>query len=175
MDDDLDLVRRAAAGEPAAFASLYDRFARPVFLTLVGLLRIREDAEDALQSTFLTAWERLPSLRRPSRFAPWLFRIARNKARDIARKRRERLLPEPPESDLLGPFRAASSRDEVSRILASLEPGTRSLVLLRAVHGWSAEEVAVALGKSPATVRRRYAGALERLRRRTGKGGEHGD
>ena len=82
MDGNGELVRKAAAGEREAFASLYDRFARPVFLTLVGILRTREDAEDALQAAFLAAWERLPTLRRRDRFVPWLFRILPRKACD---------------------------------------------------------------------------------------------
>lgn len=162
-------VRKATRGDREAFARLYDDYSRPVFLTLVGLLRAREDAEDALQATFLSAWERLPTLRRPDRFVSWLFRIARNKARDSARRRRDRLLADAPVEDLIDPSLGTAARDEMDRALASLKPDTRALVLLRAVHGWSSEEVAVAVGKSPATVRRRYARALDHLRVRLGE------
>ena len=76
-------VGRAMGGDRAAFARLYERYGRPVFLDLVARLRVREDAEDALQLTFLSAWSALPRLRHPERFVGWLFRIGRNKARDL--------------------------------------------------------------------------------------------
>lgn len=84
-------VGRAARGDREAFARLYRRFARPVFVDLMGRLGRREDAEDALQAAFLSAWTNLPRLARPGRFVPWLFRIARNKARDQLRRSRQGL------------------------------------------------------------------------------------
>lgn len=166
-------VRSAASGDREAFGRLYDEYSRPVFLTLVGILRTREDAEDALQATFLNAWERLPTLRRSNRFVSWLFRIARNQAKDALRRRRDRLLSDAPVEDLIDPAVGAAAGDELDRVLASLTPESRVLVLLRAVHGWSAEEVAAAVGKSPATVRRRYARALDHLRSRLGEEVRH--
>jgi len=166
-------VLQAAEGDREAFSRLYDTFSRPVFLTLVGILRTREDAEDALQAAFLAVWERLPTLRRPERFVPWLFRIARNKARDTARRRRHRLLSDSPVEDLIDPGLGAAARDGLDRALASLKPHTRALVLLRVVQSWCAEEVAKAIGQSPATVRRRYARALDHLRSRLEDGDHH--
>ena len=166
-------VSQAVEGDREAFARLYDAYSRPVYLTLVGILRAREDAEDALQAAFLAAWQRLPTLRRHDRFVPWLFRIARNKAKDAARRQRDRLLSDSPVEDLIDPSLGAAARDEMDRALASLKPDSRVLVLLRAVHGWSAEEVAAAVGKSPATVRRRYARALAHLKSRLGDGVRH--
>jgi RNA polymerase sigma-70 factor (ECF subfamily) len=166
-------VGKAAGGDREAFARLYAEFARPVFLTLVGMLRSREDAEDALQAAFLSAWEQLPRLRRRERFVPWLFRIARNKGKDLARRRRDRLTDDAMVEDLIDPGTAPADEESIERTLASLTPETRSLVLLRAVHGWSAEEVAKALGKSAATVRRKYARALQHLRTRIGEGVGH--
>jgi len=58
-------VLQAAEGDREAFSRLYDTFSRPVFLTLVGILRTREDAEDALQAAFLAVWERGPSVSCP--------------------------------------------------------------------------------------------------------------
>jgi RNA polymerase sigma-70 factor (ECF subfamily) len=157
---DVDLAVR---GDREAFARLYRRYARAVFVDLVARLGRREDAEDALQATFLAAWTSLPRLARPDRFVPWLFRIARNKARDQARRRRLGLeslgaepqaaaVPEGPEVEAL------------RELVGGLRPKTRAIVLLRALEGWSAEEVAAAHRLSVATVRRRYARALGHLR-----------
>src|SRR5882724_10021522 len=88
MDAVANAVERARGGDRAAFEELYRRFQRPVFLYLAGCLRWREDAEDAYQAAFLSAWRHLPSLSNVERFSPWLFRIARNAARDVTRRRR---------------------------------------------------------------------------------------
>jgi RNA polymerase sigma-70 factor (ECF subfamily) len=162
------LVERARGGDRAAFADLHARFSRAVFLFLAGLLRRREDAEDAWQVAFLSAWRHLPRLRQPERFTPWLFRIARNTARDVAERRRRWPDALPVGEDLLvaRPAVRPGDGDDVQALVASLEPETRAVVLLRAVEGWSAEDVGAAMSFSVATVRRRYARALALLKAR---------
>jgi len=166
MSVDTD-VRAAAGGDRAAFARLYDRFARAVLLDLAARMRRREDAEDALQTTFVKAWRALPGLLRADRFVPWLFRIARNTARDHGRIHRDRprlvRLEDAPEPASAAP-RLAEETGRVRELVARLKPATRAIVLLRAVEGWSAEEVARAHRLHLATVRRRYARALRGLR-----------
>jgi RNA polymerase sigma-70 factor (ECF subfamily) len=158
MHVDQALVLEAARGDKVAFTALYDALARPVYAFLVALVKRREEAEDALHDAFLSAWTRLPSLREAERFVPWLFQIARNAALSGLRKRRpEGLVDEPPAPD-------AAGTDESAALLAPLDPDVRAVLLLRYVVGWSVEETAGALGKSPATVKRRAAEGLERLR-----------
>jgi len=163
MDGDADLAL-AVRGDREAFARLYRRFSRAVFVDLMARLGRREDAEDALQACFLAAWTNLPRLAKPDRFVPWLFRIARNKARDQMRRRRLGLQPLL-SADVPAPAGRDSPEVEALRTLMDgLQPKTRAIVLLRALEGWSAEEVALAHRLSVATVRRRYARALEHLR-----------
>lgn len=168
-------MRAAAGGDRAAFAALYDRFARPVFVYLAARLDLREDAEDALQATFLTAWARLPGLRDPRLFPGWLFRIARSRAGDLGRRHAARPLPLQPGEDLIGPDgEADAALAEVKRAVAGLKPETRALVLLRVVEGLDAETVAEMLGVSASTVRRRYARALAHLKESLTTRGCHG-
>ena len=152
------------AGDRGAFAALYDLCARGLFLDLVGRLGSREDAEDALQASFLTAWHRRGTLASPDRFMGWLFRIGRNKAVDLLRKRL-RAPGRLEDADLiLAPALSPGSDGELARALHGLKPESRSLLLLRAVHGWDAHEVAAAWSTSPSTIRRRYARLLDHLR-----------
>ena len=161
-------VRSAIQGDRGAFARLYERYGRAVFLDLVARMRRREDAEDVLQAAFLAAWRNLPRLSKPDRFVPWLFKIARNKARDHARRQQPRMLRLVDDADLIAPTgRDAPAIEEVRALMAGLKPETRAIVLLRAVEGWSAEDVARAQGMHAATVRRRYARALQHLRERS--------
>ena len=161
MNVDALQVSRAARGDRAAFAGLYDAWSRPVYAFLVGLTRRREDAEDALHDAFLAAWTRLPALRDAARFVPWLFQIARNAA--ITRGRR------PPSAPLDGDPPAPEERaagEECAALLAPLDEDVRAVLLLRYVVGWSVEDTAGALGTSAATVKRRAAEGLDRLRAR---------
>ena len=158
-------VASAMRGDREAFARLYRAYARPVFLDLVGRLGRRHDAEDVLQQAFVKAWTSLPSLRSAERFVPWLFRIARNEARDHVRRAAARPLRLHDVDLLAATGRSEQSHlDAVRELVAGLKPKTRAIVLLRAVEGWSAREVARAQSMSEATVRRHYSRALDHLR-----------
>ncbi len=164
MAGDAD-VRAAIAGDREAFERLYKRYFRAVFVDLVARVRRSEDAEDALQATFLAAWMNLERLAKPERFVAWLFRIARNKARDQMRRKQTRLVLLGRSEDLIAPTAHDTPDVEALReLMSSLRTKTRAIVLLRVLEGWSAEEVAAAQGLSASTVRRRYAKALRLLR-----------
>lgn len=69
------------------FEALYTTYYPRIFGYLCRLLGDREQAEDAAQDTFLRAWRYLGKLRPNSRVTSWLFRIARNRAYDLLRRR----------------------------------------------------------------------------------------
>jgi RNA polymerase sigma factor (sigma-70 family) len=73
-------VRRALAGDQAAFAALYNRYFHRVYDFLARMLRDSAAAEDVTQETFIQAMTALPSLKKPEGFKSWLFTIARNQA-----------------------------------------------------------------------------------------------
>src|SRR5438270_13687458 len=82
---DTELVKLAKIGNAVAFAMLFQCYKWPVRGYLVGLLGNSEDADDFTQGAFLTAWDKLHTLRDESRFKPWVFTIARNLAYDYKR------------------------------------------------------------------------------------------
>jgi RNA polymerase sigma-70 factor, ECF subfamily len=166
MNEDIDpRVTAASSGSQQAFAGLFQRWSRPVLFYLTGRLHRREDAEDALQATFLTAWRDLPRLRRPERFVPWLFRIAKSRAVDLARRRRLGLVALSAVDEPAAPLeKSDADAEHVRSVVERLQPRTRLVLLLRTVEGLSAEEIGRALGISASTVRRRHARALEHLR-----------
>lgn len=73
-------VRRALAGDQAAFAALYERYFNRVYDFLARMLRDPAAAEDVTQETFIQAMTNLPRLKKPEGFKSWLFTIARNGA-----------------------------------------------------------------------------------------------
>jgi RNA polymerase sigma-70 factor (ECF subfamily) len=156
-----DLTHRAQAGEAEAFGALYDRYAERIFRFLRRRTTDQALAEDLTSEVFLRAWDHLDGFD-PNRapFGAWLFRIARNLAIDLSRKRGpdtsiETLSPEPAELSP-GPEMAAAARLDSLRLyeaLADLTPPQQEVLSLRYIEGLSTAEVAAALGKRAGAVR----------------------
>jgi RNA polymerase sigma-70 factor (ECF subfamily) len=87
--DDRTLVTRAQAGDTTAFDELVRRYADKVHRLTYKVLRHDEDAADALQDAFLSAYRSLSRFKGDSTFSTWLYRIAMNAALMRLRKRRE--------------------------------------------------------------------------------------
>src|ERR1051325_1986995 len=81
---DAELVLAAQRGDVPAFEQLYARHAPMVRAVLLGRLAAA-DADDVLQEVFMTALQKLTSLREPAAFPGWVARIARNRAEDLRR------------------------------------------------------------------------------------------
>jgi len=109
---DQDLVSRAMCGNDEAFRDLVTRYARPVAAICRSLINgAAEDIEDAVQDVFVAAYESLPRLRDPMKFAAWLYGLARN----IGLKHRAAVSRR---------FRAATSMDSARPSGADLATGT---------------------------------------------------
>lgn len=168
------LVRRVQQGQAEAFELLARRYLRPVHAVVASFLRDRADVEDAAQETFMRALE---SIRRfdPGRpFAPWIYQIARNVARNHLTWRRRH-----PRSPIAAVENApgrdpepgtAAERAELREILAgaidALPEQRRTAFRLADVEGYSATEVARLMGLTPGAVRAHLYHARHRLRAR---------
>ena len=88
-----DILSRAARGDAAAWRAIVDEYSRRVY----GLLRSQganpDLAEEITQSVFCTLAAKLPEYVEGGRFESWLFRIAMNRLRDDARRRRRHARP----------------------------------------------------------------------------------
>jgi RNA polymerase sigma-70 factor (ECF subfamily) len=172
---DETLVARAAAGDDSAFETIVTRYQARVF-RLACRLTSETDAPDVLQETFLQVYRHLPSFRGESQFRTWLYRIASNAAlmhrRAATRRRSEPLDEFLPKFDAHGQhvatpaeLQVASRADELldrqflagkaREIIAELPDVYRDAFVLRDLEEMSTEEVASALGVTPATVRQR--------------------
>ena len=85
---DETLAARVQVGEWEAFGELARRYLRPVHVVAASFLAEPADVEDAAQDTFLRALDRIRSYDPARPFAPWLYQIARNVARNRIRARR---------------------------------------------------------------------------------------
>lgn len=76
--NEIELVRRAKQGDKKAFSELVTNHSERVYNLALRILRNKEDAEDILQETFLTALEKFDSFDGRSAFFTWIYRIATN-------------------------------------------------------------------------------------------------
>src|SRR5919202_886210 len=89
------LVEQLRRGNEAAFEVIYDRHHRGILAFCRHMLGSHEEAEDAVQHTFVSAHASLVRSDRPVRLKPWLYTIARNRSLSVLRARREQAqLPE---------------------------------------------------------------------------------
>lgn len=85
------LVAQAKLGSEQAFTELWSRHGKRARTVVLQIMRNREDAEDALQETYLKSFLHLVKFNGESQFSTWLYRIATNEALMSLRKRRRRL------------------------------------------------------------------------------------
>ncbi|MBS1888428.1 MAG: sigma-70 family RNA polymerase sigma factor [Actinobacteria bacterium] len=146
------------------FQTLIDEHAAEVMAVLRGAVG-REGAEDAFQETFLAALRAYPSLREARNLRGWLVTIAHRKAIDHHRARGRAPLPVEAvrEEAVFDPD--PTDGTEIWRAVAALPPKQRAAVTLRFASDLPHEEIAAALGCSPAAARRSLHEGLKRLRK----------
>ena len=167
----------ATAGEDLAAARLFEEYGDRISRYCLARLRSREEAEDAVQNTFLRVYQALRKGQVPQWEEAWLFKIAHNVclSRYAANRRRadvevtqdldaiEYALParEHPGDELFG----------LPDALAGLPPNLRTAIVLREWHGLSYAEIAGAMGTTVSAVetlivraRKRLAATLDRPR-----------
>ena len=163
---DAELLLAAQRRDVDAFAELYDRHARAVLKYAWGYLGDRGTAEDILQDTFATAWERRGSAGKPDESAlPWLLSICRNHLRNFTRKRGRH--KEHPLRDLLDTVPAEPQGDELGWMafeLAKLSQLDQAICQLVLVEGYSYREAAEALNSTAGAVAKRLERARAQLR-----------
>jgi RNA polymerase sigma-70 factor, ECF subfamily len=168
-DPDAELTARARAGSLEAFEELIRRHSRLVYRALTAILGNQDHARDAMQDVMLSAYEHLAGFQSRSKFSTWLVSIARNKAIEYLRKRKnETSLDEgafgedrdfrPRElRDWVDNPEQAYSRQEIQQLIErgimALPPKYRTVVMLRDIEHLSIEETARQLGLSVPTVK----------------------
>lgn len=163
QERDEDLAIQAGAGDRPAFAELVRRYTPLLWRTCRRLLGDASEAEDAVQESFLKAWQALPRYEARGRLAGWLASIAQRVCLDRLRARREwsQLSAEP---SAPAPPLSYAERDEVAQALSDLAPRERVLIHAKYTLGMSGPEIAAELSLSPGNVRVLLHRALRSLR-----------
>ena len=177
-----DLVAAAIAGDDSAFAALAERYRRELHVHCYRMLGSLDDAEDAVQETFLRAWRGREGFDGSGMFRAWLYRIASNVCLDMLRRSSHRttvlrsfaevpwLQPYP--DRLLAEVAAPTEQPDTAAIeretielafvaaLQVLPPRQRATLIARDVLGWPASQTADLLEMSVAAAN----SALQRAR-----------
>ena len=176
------LARLARQGDRDAFARLVDLHQQSAWRVAMAALGRHEEAEDAAQDAFISAWRNLSNLRDDERFRPWLLSIVWRKALDRRRGIKAWLrvisvqqrvdddvlwtieespdLGPTPEAAVMGRSAAMAAR----KVIAALPAKLRDPLLLAASGDYRYEEIAEMLGMPLGTVKWRVSEARRIVR-----------
>jgi len=170
-----ELIGRVAAGDRQALSKIYEQTVAQIFAIARSVLRSREDAEEVVCDVYTAAWLRASSFdaARGSVMA-WLAVMARHRAIDRLRQRRETLSLDDKDRDVaqklcadaLGPEQLLTrfqSGSAVHRALESLTPRRRQLLGLAFFQGLTHQEISAAVGMPLGTVKSHVRRALAAL------------
>ena len=176
---DLDLVRKAQAGDKAAFDLLVRKYQNKIISLVSRYLGQNGDVQDVAQDAFIKAYTALPGFRGEAAFYTWLYRIAVNSAKNylMARGRRPAAVDVDAEeaeffenSDALkenaSPERLALTEEIKKVIFDTIEQLPEELkiaIQLREIDGMSYEDISSAMGCPIGTVRSRIIRAREAI------------
>ena len=173
--DDVALAKALAMGDEAAFQLLVDEQSGAVFRTCYRILGSIDEAEDAVQETFVLAYRGLRTYRGEGPPGAWLARIAVRECWQRSRSRTRRVALAQPltpqvqattadRADVAAEVLAAEERAEVRRALGELPEPYREVVALRFLDDRSLADIALTTGRPEATVKTQLYRGLERLR-----------
>ena len=167
------LVRQVQNGSEDAFGSLVDRYLNEAYAIALSVLRDVHDAEDAVQSAFIRALERIDQLKPGSPFGPWFYRVLRSTCLNLRRREALRRHEEIPVSAAGGPDPERDLQRELTRArvliaLGELPEMQRLAVTLYDLEGYSHQEIGGILGIAVGTSRAHVHHARRALRRLIG-------
>jgi RNA polymerase sigma-70 factor (ECF subfamily) len=169
---DSELMKRWQQGDSLAFEALVRRWEQRVANLLQRLLVIADQIPDLCQEVFLKLYQARDRYQENGNFAPWLYQIVLNTARDAGRRRRR----QPVRAEHVEPVDSAKPAEahceekelgaRVRQAVAELPAALREVLVLRHYENLNFEEMARLTGTPASTLKSRFASALNRLRGR---------
>ena len=178
-NNDAQLIQRVLSGDDTAFSVLVKKYQKSVHALAWRKIGDFHIAEDITQDTFLQAYQKLSTLKKPQRFASWLYVIAANYCKMWLRKKR--LSTESLENTSSAQLEkvtysgyvieenerttAEAQREIVKKLLGKLQESDRTVVTLYYLGGMNYEEISEFLGVSVGAIKSRLHRARQRLKK----------
>lgn len=163
MEIDLQLVKRAKAGDAEAFAGLYSNIYQDLYRFALYTLRNQTDAEDAVSEAVADAFASIHKLRAEEAFCSWMFRILSNKCKDRLKEyTRKHVEWEDVEGELFCEEEWTQSL-YVRKLFMELADDERMIISMHVFGGYTSREIARLLHMNANTVRTRESRALKKL------------
>jgi len=160
---DQQLIDQTLKGDSRAFGELVEKYQGYVFTIVLRMVKVREEAEEVAQDTFLKAYESLSSFRGESKFSSWLYSIAYRKALDRLRKNKKykavELLEDITESDAgvldnaLKQLEDKERKAQIQQCIMKLSEVDAALVTLYYFEEQSVKEIAVVTNLSEENIK----------------------
>lgn len=163
------LIARCKAGDQDAHYKLYKLYSRAMFNVSFRITGTEEDAEDALQEAFISAFKSLHRYRGDAAFGAWLKRIVVNKAINVVKKRKHEAIPDDEQWDVAEAETGAEYKEEltVDRVRTAIDQlpdGYRAVLSLYLLEGYDHEEIAGILSITESTSKSQLNRAKSKLR-----------
>jgi RNA polymerase sigma-70 factor, ECF subfamily len=169
--DECNLVLRAQSGDQLAFEVLYERYNDRICRYLSRMLGNDGIGCELTQEVFLKAWEALLSLRDPTRFASWLYRIATNRAYNYQQHAKllhiipwEEYALQKETHSIPGPEEQVEKAELLKLALARVSPTYRPCLILYVVEERSQRQIAELLQMKESSIGRYVSRGKEELR-----------
>ncbi len=164
-----DLIARCRAGDRDAHEHLYKLYARSMYNVSFRITGREEDAEDALQEAFISAFRNLDAYRADATFGAWLKRIVINKSINLLKKRKHEWIADDEDWDVAEPesgedYEHPLTVERVRKAIEGLPDGYRTVLSLYLLEGYDHQEIAEILGITESTSKSQLNRAKARLR-----------
>jgi RNA polymerase sigma-70 factor (ECF subfamily) len=163
------VVARARTGDPEALGELYRAFQVPVYNIARRICRTTEDAEDVLQETFFEVCRSIGRYREEGSLWGWIRTIASSKALMRIRRNKYRDTDELHDEFVGRKQEDSHLRMDLEAALERLSETSRAVVWLHDVEGYTHEEIARMMDKTPSFSKSQLARAHARLRQWLGE------
>jgi RNA polymerase sigma-70 factor (ECF subfamily) len=175
---DFELIKRAQAGDGAAFNEIVLVYRRRILGTVTRLIARTEDVEDVAQEVFLRLYFSLDQLRSAEVFEPWLYRLTVNAVYDYLRKQRRRMefrMSDLSEQQVMMADAVAGGkadheeqrqkrvRESVDALLGGVSEADRILLMMKEVEGLSLKELEKIYGVKENALKVRLFRARQRV------------
>lgn len=175
---DEQLVELSVSGDADAFGEIVRRWERKIFALCFGMLGREDDARDAVQETFISAYRNLKNFRGEAKVSSWLHRIAVNQCLTIKRRaktRSEDFLDEDESAEdrtfvapaHLSPARTTEQSERMTLVrqaVQSLPTELKEVVVMKEFEEMTFQEISETLELPLSTVKSRLYTALKQLR-----------